>query len=56
MKISRIDMEDDFDEIYHDGKKESLRTADFNLKFQNMKDSESRYESNSAGRICHNNV
>jgi len=33
-----------------------MRTADFNMKFQNMKDSESRYESNSAGRTYNNHA
>ena len=32
-----------------------MKTKDFDMKFQNMKDSESRYESNSAGKTCNNN-
>ena len=33
-----------------------MKTTDFDMKFENMKDSESRYESNSAGKTYNNNV
>jgi len=33
-----------------------MKNKDFDMNFENMKDSESRYESNSAGKTYNNNV